>query len=45
MVIAGFFIQDNLGKTQFFENTFLLPNTNIEVVLRMSFLAFSNVNI
>lgn len=45
MVIASFSIQDKLGRIQFFEETFILANTNIEVVLDMLFLAISNTDI
>ena len=40
-----FLIQDSLEKVQFFKKTFLLANTNMEVVLGMLFLFFSNVNV
>ncbi len=33
MVLAGFSVQNKLGKVQFFEETFLLADTSIEVVL------------
>ena len=33
------------SKILFFEKTFLLANTSIEVVLEMPFLALSNANI
>ncbi len=45
MVIAGFSLQDKLGKVQFFEGTFLLVDTSIKVVPGMPFLTFSNVDI
>ena len=45
MVIAGFSIQDKTGKIRFFEETFLLADTSMEVVLGMLFLALSNANI
>ena len=32
MVIAGFSIQDKTGKIRFFEETFLLADTSMEVV-------------
>lgn len=38
-------VQDRLKKVQLFEETFLLANTNIEVVLIMVFLTFFDVNI
>ena len=45
MVITGFLIQDKTSKIRFFEKTFLLADTSIEVILRMSFLALSNADI
>lgn len=33
MVIAGFSLQDSQGKVRFFEETFLLADTSMEVVL------------
>ena len=45
MTIAGFSIQDKSGRARFFEETFLLADTSMKVVLGMSFLALSNVNI
>ena len=44
MVLAGFSVQDKLERVQFFEETFLLADTSMEVVLGMRFLTFSNVN-
>lgn len=45
VVLAGLSVQDNLGKTWFFEETFLFANTSIEVLLKMVFLTLSNVDI
>ena len=45
MVIAGFSVQDKLGKVRFFEETFLLADTSMEVVLGMLFLTFSDADI
>ena len=45
MTITGFSIEDKLGSTRFFEETFLLANTSIDLVLGMPFLAFSNSDI
>ena len=45
MVIAGFSIQDKIGKIRFFEETFLLLDTSMEVVLGMLFLALNNTDI
>ncbi len=44
MASASFSLQNSLGKIWFFEETFLLADTSIEVVLGMPFLAFSNAN-
>ena len=44
MVLVGFSVQDKLKKIWFFEEIFLLADTSMEVVLGMSFLIFSNVN-
>lgn len=45
MVIARFSIQDKTCKFRFFEETFLLANTSMDVILGMSFLVLSNANI
>ena len=45
MTIAGFLIQDRLGKIRFFEGTFWLDDTSIKVVLGMRFIFLSNANI
>ena len=45
MVINGFQIEDKLGKAQFFQKSFLLAKTSIEVVLGMLLLTFSNGDI
>ncbi len=45
MVIAEFSIKDKLGKVGSFEETFLLANTSMKVVLEMLFHIFSNTNI
>ncbi len=45
MAIAGFSIQDKLGKVRFFEETFLLADTSMEVVLGMPFLILSDAAI
>ncbi len=44
MVLASFLLQDSLGRVRFFEETFLLADTSMEVVLGMPFLALSNAN-
>ena len=45
MVIAGFQVQDKFGKAKFFQNTFLMTDTSVEVVLGMPFLALSKVEV
>ena len=45
MVIAGFQIEDKFGRAWFFQKSFLLGNTSMEMVLEMPFLIFSNANI
>ncbi len=44
MVSASFLLQDSLGRVRFFEETFLLTDTSMEVVLGMPFLALSNAD-
>lgn len=45
LVLAKFLIQDSLRKVRFFKKTFLLKNISIKMVLRMSFLSLSNVDV
>ena len=45
MVIADFQVEDKSGRPRFFQETFLVANTNFEVVLRISFLKISNASI
>ena len=45
IVIASFQIEDKIGKARFFQETFLLADINMEVVLDMLFLIFSNTDI
>ncbi len=45
MALASFSLQDSLKTVWFFEETFLLTDTSMEVVFRMPFLSFSNVDI
>ncbi len=44
MVSASFSLRNSLGRAQFFEETFLLADASIKVVLGMSFLVFSNAD-
>ena len=45
IVIAGFSLQDKLEKVRFFQETFLVADTQMEVVLKMLLLILSNANI
>ena len=45
MVIVDCSINDKLGKVQFFQETFLLANIGLEVVLGIFFLTFSKADI
>ena len=45
MVIAGFQVQDKFGKTRFFQETFRIIDTSMEVVFKMPFLTFSKVKV
>ena len=45
MVIADFQVKDKLGRARFFQESFVLAETSMEVVLKMPFLALSNANI
>ena len=38
-------MEDKLGRARFFQETFLLANISVEVVLDMLFLTFSNANV
>lgn len=42
MTTACFLLQNSLGMTRFFEKTFLLVETSMEIVLRMHFLKLNN---
>ena len=45
MVLASFQVEDKLGRPQFFQETFLLADLSMKVVLGMPFLTLSNANI
>ena len=45
MFLASFQVEDKLGRTRFFQETFLLADISTEVVLGMPFLTLSNANI
>ena len=44
-VIAGFQVEDKLGRVRFFQESFLLAETSLEVALEMPFLTLSNAEI
>ena len=45
MVIAAFQVVDKLGCSRFFQETFLLADISMEVVLGMPFLTLSNADV
>ena len=45
IVIAAFQVTDKLSKARFFQQTFLLADTTIKVILGIPFLTFNNANI
>ena len=45
MVIAALHVLEKLGRSRFFQKTFLLVKISMEVVFVMSFVTFSNVDI
>lgn len=45
MVIAGLKISDKLGKTCFFQEIFIMTDSNIDVILRMFYSTLSNTNV
>ena len=45
MVLASFQVEDKLGRTRYFQETFLLADISMEVVLGMPFLTLSNADI
>ncbi len=45
MASASFSLQDSWRRVWFFEETFLLADTNMEVVLGMPFLSLNNANV
>ena len=45
IVLASFQIENKLEKAWFFQETFLLANTSVEVVLGIPFFTFSNADI
>ena len=45
MVIVGIQVQNKLGKARFFLQNLSGTDTNMEVILRISFITLNNVNI
>ena len=45
MVIAAFQVVNKLGRSRFFQETFLLADISMEVVLGMPFLSLSNADV
>ena len=45
IVVAAFSVIDKANRVRFFEETFLVANVNLDVVLKMSFLTLSSANI
>ena len=45
MVIASFQVQDKSGKVRFFQETFLVADTRMDIVLRMPFRTLNNADI
>ena len=45
MIMASFLVENKLGRARFFQETFLLADIDMEVVLGMLFLIFSNADI
>ena len=45
MVIAAFSMTDKANEVWFFEETFLVPNVSLEIVLKMLFLTLSGIDI
>lgn len=45
MIVTNFFLQNKYGRNWSFEETFLVTNTKMEVVLGMFFLSLSDVDV
>lgn len=45
IVIAALSINDKVSRSQFFKETFLIANINMNIILEISFLTLSNVEI
>ena len=44
MIIAGFQVEDKLGRARFFQESFLLAETSIKIVIGMLFFTLSNAS-
>ena len=45
MVLANFQIEDKYGRARFFQETFLLVDISVDVVLGIPFLTFNNADV
>ena len=45
MIIANFQVENKVDRPRFFQKTILIANTKLEVILRISFLKLSNMDI
>ena len=45
MILVNFQLEDKQEKLRFFQETFLLADTAIEMILKMLFLTFSKIEI
>lgn len=45
MVLTSFQVKNKLGKTRFFQETLLIADIGMEVILDMPFLTLSNIDI
>lgn len=45
IVLAGFQVQDKFGKARFFQKTFLIADTSMEVIFGIPFLTFNKVEV
>lgn len=45
IILANFWVEDKLGRAQYFQNPVLLTDISVKVILKMLFLILSNANI
>lgn len=45
IVLANFQLENKLSRARFFQKTFVVANNTLEVILKISFLILSNVDI